>query len=733
MPSRSVPATGLTPQAYRAALDAYRKLNDSPMQRKLRKQHPAHIGVVYWTRNEVSRRTLLRELRRMKDVGFTFVRYHTITPQETAAGKYDFSKADMWMDAAHEAGLGVYPHIGLNKPDSRALEKAGIASDEADRWSAADPRVRECIRPRVHAIVGRYRHHPALWAWPMQGEPSATAIPLADETDRENFLTWLKNHYATPRALHAAWSIYPDSDPPLLASWHDAVALAAKIRQTHGHALSTTGLRHEMYGAIRDLVRFRADRMLEGARAEIEMIREADPDHPVALGNHQLFINNAQLGWDILSSGRLADIHFSSIHLSWHFEQSQGEVDRPVYAQARFTHDAHKGGASNAYETTGGPVQYSGGYGNHMDAGLMRRLMLLYLAAGNQGIAFWDWICRPGGIESGEYGMVTLSGAVSEWARDAGRVARAMARHAAEIWESWEPPELGIVRSWDTEAVLAVEPERFELAEGPSDFSRGTRQQHMRALLGATRAAVDAQVAFEYLTPDEILKGITGVYPAIYLPHVRACSDELLEALLRYVQGGGRLLADVQIGFQDPWGKVRLRGRGRILDRSFGAWVDQIHDARTRPQRVDDAEVRGFDGNLVTTRARVIRRFASGRPALSEARIGRGRAILAAFDPARECWLPGNAPMQAILADLYRGDAPRRWWSDAPMAFRRSGKAADHWFFVNDGPARTAVLRVYDRTYRSGLDVLTGKAIPVEGTIALDLPAMSALWLRMER
>lgn len=46
---------------------------------------------------------------------------------------------------------------------------------------------------------------------------------------------------------------------------------------------------------------------------------------------------------------------------------------------------------------------------------------------------------------------------------------------------------------------------------------------------------------------------------------------------------------------------------------------------------------------------------------------------------------------------------------------------------------RSAVLRVYDRVYRRGADVLSGTAVPVDGTLAVDLPEMSAVWLRMER
>jgi beta-galactosidase len=401
--------------------------------------------------------------------------------------------------------------------------------------------------------------------------------------------------------------------------------------------------------------------------------------------------------------------------------------------QSLATRDANKGGVTAAYETTGGPVQYSGGYGNHMDAGLMRRLMFSYLAAGNEVIAFWDWICRPGGIEAGEYGLVTLGGQVSDWAREAGRIAKAMARFGDELWNGSEEPELAIFRSWDSEAITMLEPRRFETETGPRDYSRGCGQQHLRALIGAGRAAIDHQVAYEYLHEAEVMEGIAGVFPTIYLPHVRACSTRLLEALLAYIRRGGRLIADVQFAFHDPWGKMQPRGPGALATRLFGAWVDSIHDARTRPQSVDGMPCEGFYGDVALAGARAIKRFADGRPAVTEANIGRGQAILIGFDPARQCWKPGQSAMEALLADLYRGEAPRRWWSDAPLAFRRSHAKADHWFLINDGPARTATLRVYDRTYRSGCDAVSGRPLDTAGTVSVELPAYSAAWLRLER
>jgi beta-galactosidase len=128
----------------------------------------------------------------------------------------------------------------------------------------------------------------------------------------------------------------------------------------------------------------------------------------------------------------------------------------------------------------------------------------------------------------------------------------------------------------------------------------------------------------------------------------------------------------------------------------------------------------------------VLARFADGRPAVIEHRLGRGSAVLLGFDAARMCHRPGRSEVERLLADLATADAPPRWSCDAPMAFRLSAPSADHYFLLNDGPDRTALLRVFDRQYASGEDVLERTPIDTSGTLAIELPERSAVWARFQ-
>jgi beta-galactosidase len=722
--------TGIAEADRKAAEQAYRQLNDSPVQRRLREQREWFIGAVYWRPGDYEPGELVRELRRMRELGFNIVRFHTADPEQTAPGAYDFTRTDAWLDAAAEAGIGVILHAGGGKPTEEACAAQGLTRDYYDRCHLDEPGPLAVLEQRLGPICDRYRRHGSLYAWGMLGEPNPVLGSLDNDYDRARFADWLRRRYDSLEALDAAWNIYPEAGRLLVESFEEAWRLAepnvaGKISGAHRAKY--------VYGAQRDKLRYLADKDIARTRAVVETVRRHDPDHPLTVGSHQLFYNPAQLAWDVAERARAADLHFTSIHLSWHFEQVAGEVDRPVYMQARLTRDAFKGGWTSAYETTGGPVQYSGGYGVGMSAGLMRRMALSYLAAGNVNIAFWTWNHRPGCWEAGEYGLASLSGRLTPWAQEAGKVARGMERWHEELWEATAEPRVGLVQSWDTEAILTLEPQRHDLRDGPTEHSRGTATQAQRASIGAARAMVNAHVPFEYVTTAELSEGIAAVYPTLLVPHARAVSAELVDVLRDYVEKGGRVIVDVQFAFVDPWGKMHPAGEGGSQERLLGAWVDNVHDARTRPMRLGDIEVEGFFADVEVTRARVLARFADGGPAVTEHRLGRGSAVLVGFDAARMCHRPGRSAVERLLAELARGDAPPSWTCDAPLAFRLSAPGADHYFLLNDGPSRPALLRAFDRRYAAGEDVIEQKPIDVSGTLAVQLPERSGVWARFER
>lgn len=718
--------------AQREALRArYWSLPGTPMQERLRAERAVQYSVVYFGFGGYDVKELESEFRRMAELGFTDVRFYTANPEETAPGEYDFRRPDDWLGAAERAGMGVIFHTEWFPPSDGLLALHGLDRAGYQAAFADEAAYQAVLRTQYGQLVERYREHPALTAWGTLGEPDPAEKEIVAEADRQRFGEWLERKYGSLAALDRAWNVYPEEGRLLVNSFGEAWQVLSGF---HGPA-RISGVHRALfnYGAGRDRSAFLTEKALDRGRTYLSVYRERDSRHPVLTGSHQLFCNQAAHRWDSDRWAKLGDCFTTSIHLAWHFDLVEGEVDRPVYMQARQTRDWFKGGWTSCYETTGGPVQYSGGFGNSMSAGLMRRLVLSYLAAGNINFSFWVWNSRPGGWEAGEYGLTSLSGALTPWAEEAGLLLRRAKPLREELWETGYPPEAGILSCWDTDAILEMEPPRHDLSTGTGALGTGTLHQQSRGRIGASRAFLNQQISFEYLTDRELLAGLGERYPVLYAPHLRAVSDEVLDALQAYVEAGGWLVADVQFGFLDAYGKLRRTGPGSRHNRLFGAWLENIHDARTGGPCFRGEPVRGFYGDLGVGAAECHERFATGEPAITVNRLGKGCAVLLAMDPAREAWKPGNDLAEQLIGEWVRRKVPAQWKCSHPLTYRLPTAHAEHFFLINDGAAGEAVLELEGAVPGAVKDVLEEVTLPAGKRIRVALPEASGVWLRVER
>lgn len=661
----------------------------------------AFASVVYFRPEPCSRDELNREFRRIRETGFDCVRYHHFMDQSSRLvpvqpnPELDFRQADDWLEAAASAGIGVIFHL-----DTLVPHKHGLFQDAAAR----------------DATVTRYRDHEALLFWAAFGEPHGTSLNL-NESDADGFAAWLRARYASVDELERAWNVYADG-ATLVSSFDEAWRAAAPLDGPDD--INGVNRAQRSYGAQRDAVRYRTEQVMEVPIEFIRGVRAIDSAHDFLIGSHQLFLNQAYLGWDIREWGQLAPLFGTSIHLSWHFEPVEGEVSLPVYLQARYTRDANPWGTTSAYETTGGPVQHSGGYGNHMDRSLMRQLVLSYVAAGNDAIAFWTWNGRPGGWEAGEYGLVGLSGKLTPWGEEAGRLATALLEYADELSEAGDSesadsspatatayrdvvgePVAGVLLSWDSQAIQTLEPERHDLQRGISELSSGTKVETPRAWIGASRALAENQIPFRYFHAEQPELLDPARTPVLVASLVRAVGDRELQALQAYVDAGGTLIADCTVAYYDPWGRVRVPGEGSVQAQLFGAWIDAIHDNRTGNVSFRGERVPRYYGTLERDGADVIARFDDGSPAASVMSRGAGRTILAAFEIGEPSLHASDNAFARFLRDRVRSVLPARWTSTVPTTYRRRIQGADHYYIINDGPATDCVISASDRDYSS--------------------------------
>jgi len=148
------------------------------------------------------------------------------------------------------------------------------------------------------------------------------------------------------------------------------------------------------------------------------------------------------------------------------------------------------------------------------------------------------------------------------------------------------------------------------------------------------------------------MAGELARYRVLFLPFTCAISDELADALLEWVKGGGTLIADVRLAITDEHGAPR---DDALLERLMGV-------RRTRPEAtyeladVSVAPDESFQTSVretieATGDATVGARYDDGTPAIVRREVGEGRTIYLNF------LLPKYDPVVVATVDRLLADA----------------------------------------------------------------------------
>lgn len=702
----------------------YDSLHDSPMQRKLRKLRPMPFGVVLLPYPGMTEDDLRQHFRTIKSLGFNAI-------------KQFMSTSDWPLERLRQVAMeeGVCPfwygEAGWEDLTTELLERLGIDPNTPIEQLRTDPRVlahqHDVLRRRIerHAREeGRLRPVAGDNAQPWEGVPHTIGTEL-DEQHHSKFVVWLRVRYRTVEALIDAWNLRHVGICPkqaLPTSWDDVPQLLKIIKRNE-------------YRHLVDILRFKADNQLREIERRVESSHDADPHEPVRAGGEMgLFLPFASRATDMEGIAALMSrggSFYPSIHLAWHFEEVDFELPRTIYMQASLAADWFKGGWSATWESTGGPQQLSGGKawdlfaarktaGFTVDAGTITQLLLSYLAGGFRGAGLWAWNCRTAGWEAGEFALLDRNGQVTDRARHAGAIAQAANRLRDELWQARKQPIVGVFQDFDNEAIWAA-----VAVSGRDKFKFAP----IHARVGASRALIDANVPWEHVTAQNLRRGLAGRYRVIYLPAVLGLSADLLPILRKYVEQGGRLVLDMPGAWFDEYGKLLPTGRGSEFAELFGVTLDDFqYSSGNTPRQVGDVPVHGFVADLTTTTARPVGAFtgASNRPAVTEHALGRGSAVILGWEASTMCFRPGNVAAQRLLVEHALGSLRGPYRADA-IVYRLSAPQADHYFLINDQPARSARLET-DFAYRGAEDPLTGETIDLSKPIAIE--GFSGRWVR---
>ena len=700
----------------------YDRLHQTPMQEKFRRIAPMPIGVVFIERPGMTEADWRRQLKLMKKLGFTCLKGIHLCPGS------DLRK---FQHAALDEGLipWWYDDGGWEAITDQLLDKLGIDRSKSAAEIRNDPKMRayqmQVLRDRVDA-----RHdNPPLFAHGRKRDKSVFSFDYQlHDAAVPQFVVWLQQQYATPEAVYRAWNMDHSMVSKMAEPWESWQALAAELPDLIGT---------REYRRIRDVMRFKADWYLDHLRQRIREHQAVDAHEPMRAGGEMgLFLPFAARSTDMEGIAELmagAGSFYPSIHLAWHFEETFYEAARSVYMQASLVSDWFKGGWVGPWESTGGPQQLSGGKGlfegaaEHtpgftVDAGVMTQLMLSYLAAGMRGFGFWCWNARTAGWEAGEFALLDRNDEVCDRTIQVGRIGQAAQRYRDELWAARKEPLVGVYCDFDNEAMWAS-----VSANGRDKF----RHTAVQARIGVSRALVNGNVPFEYITASDIRNDLAGRYRTIYLPCVIALDSGVLAKLTAFVEQGGRLVVDMPSAWLDEYGRLLRTGEGTPFETLFGAKIQDFQFSRNVQWTLDGQDLHGFVLELAPTRAEVVRRFGNGRPAVTVNAFGKGQAVMLAFELSLACWREGNAWGEQMIVEQALGDDRVPFTCEGVLAYRQVGEAADHYFLVNPGPEVRTQLKTGDLQYTAALDAITQE--PLDLAEPLTVPANSGRWLRLQK
>ena len=475
----------------------YDGLHDSPAQQRFRRLAPMPAGVVYVQQPGEGEAEMRAHFRTMKRLGFNALKQIMPLPSWTVER--------IQLIALDEGIIPWWYGEGGYEPfTDELLQRLQIPRDtpveELLRHPAMLRHQREAMRNRIlrtQAFIEQSPNRQFLRTGSVAFDPEVGGRGL-ELTPRgeELFLEWLRRTYGTVEKLNEAWNQNHAGlflqEQRVFASWED---VAQNWKQT-----SRREYRHS-----RDLLRFKADHSLVRIRRFARELQAFDPHWPFRGGGELgLFLPSA---WYAVDLGGIADAmtehgsFYPSMHFSWHFDQVDHEIARPLYMQSSLMADLFKGGWTGGWESTGGPQQLDGERGNvtpnsyYVGAGELMQLYLSQMAGGFRGFGIWCWNARSAGKEAGEYSLLDRNGQVTERAVRMGQLGQAMQKYRFEIWEARKEPLVGVLFDWENEAVWAamsfVGRESFRLK--PVEARIGVSRQRDVVVAASARGFVNRQ------------------------------------------------------------------------------------------------------------------------------------------------------------------------------------------------------------------------------------------------
>ena len=585
---------------------------------------PPFPGKEYWE----------RDLSHMKEMGFNCIKLWAVWNWiEQKPGEFDFKELDELVTLAGKYDLHVIintipegaPYWTYTEEkrgelyqtaEGYSVEYGGPANIPSAGWPGLcmdSPKYAAMVAKFIEMTAAHFAEQEQVIAIDVWNEPHLE--PMYDyrsemlcycRHSKKEFLKWLQKKYGTLEAINRAWyrkyTCWEQVNPPVrFGTWADML----------------------------DWRRFWLENLQRWMRIRVEAARKGAPKKMIQshvaysgiLGNKTIGGLANELGDEFLLAKEVDWFGLSSFpkwlmgedHIYRHFMHN--EIIAAASHGKKFYQVELQGGAGKP-GLLGGEVP---------DA----RDMVLWnwntVAAGGKGSVYWQYAPEPAGIESPGFGLTGFYGEDSERSCAASEMA---CKLNIELLDRAKPvmPVNGIYVSRDTDLLTFASERREEMYAG--------------SLSGIYRAAYDAGIPIGFFHQDYMHELCDSHIETLFLPMTIVLSQREKDILKKFVEQGGTLVSEACPGLYHSRGL--LNQEQTFLKQLFGIHHNQVEGIPGWGEVTvqGDVEKTGFTGRfyrqcvLAEPDVQILAAFEDGKPALTQKKYGKGRAVWIGTYPA---------------------------------------------------------------------------------------------------
>ncbi|SHJ89082.1 Beta-galactosidase GanA [Clostridium amylolyticum] len=578
-----------------------------------------------------------KDLKLMKQSGIQLIRtaelFNTWDRIEPEKGKFNFQFLDDFFDLCVKYELKILLGTGTASPPywiHKEYPDANIVNNHGEQYPNNVSYTWACIDHKgyleeseryINALIGRYKDHPALYAYQIHNEIGFPFMPLKNgdidiycycQNTQNKFRSWLKDKYKSLDQLNYAYrwgatntchTTWEEIEPP-------------KTKPTSWSSV-TRWLDWRLF-SMQNYVDF--------VSWQDKLIKKMDSKHPTTTN---IFFLKSQDPLGVLTAldqfemAKVVDyIGYDLYPGSGNKLESTPEFSSMFLDMARST-SKPLGKDYWLLETESGPINgwVMGPSRNVKGFDLIRNV---FEAVGHdakltlyQGWREWDFQPLHWGA------IVDLDGNPTERTKAAEKIGSILKENGKEIFQAKNcVGEIGILISKENSIVLN---------------GMGQEKYLMDAMRGAYRVFWEKGYTVDFVTPEHLQNGYANKYKVIYMPLMAVIDEELSKNLDSYVKQGGMLIGTPRCGMLGKYGWYNHQIPCFNLSKVFGVKVEDTYAATNPNVTFNHKNYCGCWHKEVISiephNTEVIARFDDDTPAVTLNSYGKGYGLFFATHP----------------------------------------------------------------------------------------------------